>query len=63
VPFTAPQLRELAKMDGAIVLSGDAERILAAAVHLSPVGVPAHGETGTRHRTAERVARQVGCRW
>ena len=60
VPFTAPQLRELAKMDGAIVLSDDAERILAAAVHLSPSASLPTGETGTRHRTAERVARQVG---
>lgn len=60
VPFTAPSLRELAKMDGAIVLSEDCERILAAAVHLSPAASFPTGETGTRHRTAERVARQVG---
>ena len=60
VPFSAPGLRELAKMDGAIVLSGDAERILAAAVHLSPSASLPTGETGTRHRTAERVARQAG---
>jgi hypothetical protein len=59
VAFTAPQLRELAKMDGAIVLSGDADRILAAGVHLSPEASLPTGETGTRHRTAERVARQV----
>lgn len=60
VPFTAPSLRELAKMDGAIVLSDDGDRILAAAVHLSPAASFPTGETGTRHRTAERVARQVG---
>ncbi len=59
VPFSATQLRELAKMDGAIVVSNDLSRILAAAVHLSPAADIATGETGTRHRTAERVAKQV----
>ncbi|MBK8461979.1 MAG: DNA integrity scanning protein DisA [Nigerium sp.] len=60
VPFSATGLRELAKMDGAIVLSSDLSRILAAAVHLSPAASYATSETGTRHRTAERTARQVG---
>lgn len=60
VAFTATGLRELAKMDGAIVLSDDLSRILAAAVHLTPDTTLPTGETGTRHRTAERVARQVG---
>ncbi|MFP5416097.1 MAG: DNA integrity scanning diadenylate cyclase DisA [Actinomycetes bacterium] len=60
VPFTATGLRELAKMDGAIVLSNDHARILAAAVHLSPAGAIPTSETGTRHRTAERVAKQAG---
>ncbi|WP_454226601.1 DNA integrity scanning diadenylate cyclase DisA [Propioniciclava flava] len=60
VPFTAPQLRELAKMDGAIVLSDNADRIVASGVHLSPDASLPTGETGTRHRSAERVARQVG---
>lgn len=60
VPFSATGLRELAKMDGAIVLSNDLSRILAAAVHLSPAASYPTSETGTRHRTAERVARQVG---
>lgn len=60
VPLTATGLRELAKMDGAIVLSDDRARILAAAVHLSPSADLPTGETGTRHRTAERVARQTG---
>lgn len=60
VPFTPSSLRELAKMDGAIVLSDDRTRIVAAAVHLSPSsGVPT-SESGTRHRTAERIARQTG---
>ena len=60
VPFTATGLRELAKMDGAIVLDRDASRIHRAAVHLMPdPGIPSN-ETGTRHRTADRVARQTG---
>ena len=60
VPFTATGLRELAKMDGAIVLDRDASRIHRAAVHLMPdPGIPSE-ETGTRHRTADRVARQTG---
>lgn len=60
VPVTATGLRELAKMDGAIVLSGDRSRITAAAVHLSPSADLPTGEMGTRHRTAERVWRQTG---
>ncbi|MFT3876774.1 MAG: DNA integrity scanning diadenylate cyclase DisA [Propioniciclava sp.] len=60
VPFSATGLRELAKMDGAIVLSSDLTRILAASVHLSPSASYPTSETGTRHRTAERVARQIG---
>ena len=60
VPFTATGLRELAKMDGAIILDRDATRIHRAAVHLVPdPGIPSE-ETGTRHRTAERVAKQTG---
>jgi diadenylate cyclase len=60
VPFSATGLRELAKMDGAIVLDTDASRILHAAVHLMPDPSIYSGETGTRHRTADRVARQTG---
>ncbi|MDN5571980.1 MAG: DNA integrity scanning diadenylate cyclase DisA [Propionibacteriaceae bacterium] len=60
VPLTSTGLRELAKMDGAIVLSEGLDRILAAAVHLSPSADLPTDETGTRHRTAERVARQTG---
>lgn len=52
-------LYELAKMDGAIVLSSDAKRILYANTQLAPdPGIPSF-ETGTRHRTAERVAKQT----
>ena len=60
IPFTATGLRELAKMDGAIVLDKDALRILHAAVHLMPDPSIFSEETGTRHRTADRVARQTG---
>ena len=60
VPFTSTGLRELAKMDGAIVLDKDASRILHAAVHLMPDPSIYSDETGTRHRTADRVARQTG---
>ncbi len=59
IPFNPTRLRELAKMDGAIVLSSDHARIVAAAVHLSPSSDIETTETGTRHRTAERVAKQV----
>ncbi len=60
IPFTATGLRELAKMDGALVLDKDASRILHAAVHLMPDLNIFSDETGTRHRTADRVARQTG---
>ncbi len=60
VPFTATALRELAKMDGAIVLSTDKERIVRAGVHLMPDRTIDTVETGTRHRTADRVSRQSG---
>ena len=59
VPFTAQRLSELAKMDGAMVLDEDASRILWANVHLMPDRAVPTVETGTRHRTAERVARQT----
>ncbi len=60
VPFTSTGLRELAKMDGALILDRDANRILHAAVHLMPDPSIPSDETGTRHRTADRVARQSG---
>ena len=60
VPFTAQRLSELAKMDGAMVLDETAARILWANVHLMPDPAIPTDENGTRHRTAERVARQAG---
>ena len=59
VEFTAQRLFELAKMDGAIVMDGDISRILRANVHLVPDPTLPTSETGMRHRTAERVARQT----
>ena len=58
--FSPQRLSELAKMDGAIVLAADASRIARANVHLVPDPAIPTAETGTRHRTAERVARAVG---
>ena len=58
--FSEQRLAELAKMDGAIVLDDSAERILRANVHLIPDSSIATRETGTRHRTAERMAIQTG---
>lgn len=60
VPFTATGLRELAKMDGAIVIDHEITRIHLAAVHLMPDHTIFSEETGTRHRTADRVAKQTG---
>ena len=57
--FSPQRLSELAKMDGAIVLAGDASRIARANVHLVPNPNVPTSETGTRHRTAERVARSI----
>ena len=58
-PFTPASLYELAKMDGAILLSSDAKRILYANTQLHPDPSLPSKETGTRHRTAERVAKQT----
>ncbi|CAN5766422.1 DNA integrity scanning diadenylate cyclase DisA [soil metagenome] len=60
VEFSATRLRELAKMDGAVILSSDGARILMAGVHLMPDPAIPTDEAGTRHRTAERVAIQAG---
>jgi len=57
--FSPQRLSELAKMDGAIVLASDASRIARANVHLVPSPNVPTSETGTRHRTAERVARSI----
>ncbi len=58
--YTAPRLYELAKMDGAIVLSKDLKKILYANAQIIPSSSIPTQETGTRHRTAERTAKQTG---
>jgi diadenylate cyclase len=59
-PFAPAKLAELAKMDGAIITDDDVRHIMRANVHLLPDPSVATDETGARHRTAERVARQTG---
>lgn len=60
IEFSATRLRELAKMDGAIVVDADVSRIVRAATQLVPDPSIETRESGTRHRTAERVAKQTG---
>lgn len=60
VEFSATRLRELSKMDGAVVVTADLARIVRAGVQLVPDPDIPTEETGTRHRTAERVAKQTG---
>jgi diadenylate cyclase len=57
--FTSNNLYELAKMDGAIILSETGNKILFANAHLAPDPEIPSAETGMRHRTAERVAKQT----
>ena len=58
-PYSPYSVYELSKMDGAVILSKDADRILFANVELNPNSLIPTLETGIRHRTAERVARQT----
>src|SRR5213082_702597 len=60
IDFTPALLYQLAKMDGAIVLSSNATKICWANVQLMPDPTIMSMETGTRHRTAERVSKQTG---
>jgi diadenylate cyclase len=59
LPFTAQGLYELAKMDGAIIVNSNLSRLVYANVQLMPDPAIPSSETGTRHRTAERVAKQT----
>ncbi len=58
--FTAQLLYELAKMDGAIIVNSALTKLAYANVQLMPDPTIPSKETGTRHRTAERVAKQTG---
>ncbi|ANW19713.1 DNA integrity scanning diadenylate cyclase DisA [Streptomyces clavuligerus] len=60
VEFTATRLRELCKLDGALILDKDISKIHRAGVQLVPDASIPTEETGTRHRTADRVSRQCG---
>lgn len=59
IPATEQRIAELAKMDGALILDADGSRIMRANVHLVPEASVSTSETGTRHRSAERSARQL----
>jgi len=59
-PFRPQLLYELAKMDGAIIVDAAVKRLAWANVQLMPDPTIPSEETGTRHRTAERVAKQTG---
>src|SRR3954470_23067109 len=59
IDYTPSLLYQVAKMDGAIVLNTDATKIAWANVQLMPDPTILSSETGTRHRTAERVCKQT----
>src|ERR687897_860227 len=59
VDYSPAMLYQVAKMDGAIVLNGEATKIAWANVQLMPDPTILSSETGTRHRTAERVSKQT----
>ena len=58
--YNPQRIYELAKMDGAIILNNDVNEIIYASVQLQPDSNIPTIESGTRHRTAERVAKQTG---
>lgn len=57
--YSPEMLSELAKMDGAIIVSEDVGKILKANVHLNPDDKIQTSETGTRHRTAQRTSSSI----
>lgn len=60
VPFTAAKLAELAKMDGGILVDSRGDHLLRANVHFVPSNDIQTDETGSRHRTSQRIAVQTG---
>jgi len=58
--FLPEKIYELAKMDGAIVLNKDVNKILYANVQLNPDKNIPSSQTGMRHRTAEKISIQTG---
>ena len=61
--YSPAYIYELAKMDGAIVISEDLKRIVCANAQLLPDPSVSTFETGTRHRTAQRIAKQTDAIW
>src|SRR5271168_2032185 len=59
IDYTPAFLYQVAKMDGAIILNANATKITMANVQLMPDPTILSHETGTRHRTAERVSKQT----
>src|SRR6476620_1690135 len=59
IDYAPALLYQVAKMDGAIVLNANATKITMANVQLMPDPTILSLETGTRHRTAERVSKQT----
>ena len=57
--YSPTYIYELAKMDGAVILSKDLKKILYANAMLIPNSTIPSEETGTRHKTADRVAKQT----
>jgi diadenylate cyclase len=57
--YTPAMLYQVAKMDGAILINSDATTISWANVQMMPDPTIHSSETGTRHRTAERISKQV----
>lgn len=58
--YSPTRLSELAKMDGAIILSTDIKRIVRANVTLMLNASIPSNETGLRHRAAEKFAKETG---
>ena len=59
IDYSPALLYQLAKMDGAIALTRNATKIAWCNVQLMPDPTILSSETGTRHRTAERVSKQT----
>jgi diadenylate cyclase len=59
IDYTPAMLYQVAKMDGAIILNANATKMAMANVQLMPDPTILSSETGTRHRTAERVSKQT----
>jgi diadenylate cyclase len=58
--YNPSYIYEVAKMDGAIIISSDLKKIISANTQMIPDSTIITLETGTRHRTANRVAKQTG---